>query len=166
MNRNLMNRVLCFVNILLLLVSFAKPVAYAKTQKTEEKKDKYIIQTDNTSKYNKMKKEFQSSKKNVVNHKDADEEYLAESQSVVVAISKEEAEKLADQSGVTVEKDYTVTADSTKNGRKNMAAPKAIPIEMTSEETPSEEYTIDAAKFVPCEPVTDPDKKMRRCHGI
>lgn len=149
----LSKKVLCFVNIFIIMVSFIKPVTYAKTQKEEGKKQKYIIQTDNVSKYNKMKKEFH--KEIVVNHKDSDEKYLDEFQSVVVEITKEEAEVLSAQSDLNVERDYTVTADSRKMGQP---VPKAIPIEVSPDKVSSEEHTSDPAKFEPCKPVTDPEK--------
>lgn len=148
----LSKKVLCFVNIFILMVSFIKPVTYAKTQKEEEKKQKYIIQTDNTSKYSKMKREFKNNKEIVINHKDSDEKYLVESQSVVAEITKEEAETLSAQSDVIVEKDYTVTADSRE---KRQPVQSAIPIEMSIDKVSSEEYASDPTKFKPCKPVND-----------
>ncbi len=147
------------ITIFVILLSFAKPAAYAKEEKPAAKKVKYLIQTEDASGYNKIKNEFRSKKKLYVNHKDSDEEYLRDPRSVVAELTKEEAASFAGEEGVTVELDYPVKADSTDSGEAVPEVTEYVPVEVPSKQKQEEEYTDEPEEFVPCKKVTDPKKK-------
>lgn len=147
------------ITIFVLLLSFVKPVTYAKEEKPVAKKVKYMIQTENLSGYTKMKNEFRNEKKLFVNHKDSDEEYLKEPRSVVAELTKDEAASFSEEEGVTVERDYSVKADSTDSGEAVPDDTGFIPVEVSPKQKYEEEYTDKPEEFEPCKKVTDPKKK-------
>lgn len=74
-------------------------------------------------------------------------------------LTKDEAASFSEEEGVTVERDYSVKADSTDSGEAVPDDTGFIPVEVSPKQKYEEEYTDKPEEFEPCKKVTDPKKK-------
>lgn len=112
-----MKKLMGFILILSLLLSIAVQESGAVAENVGSVKSEYLVQINDSSAYEKQKKEWARKGKIVVNHKKSDEEYLESSQSAVVSLTKEEADAYDAEANVMVEENFIVEAQNEKNLR-------------------------------------------------
>lgn len=146
--------------------------SYKNSNIDQSIKSKYIIKSKKTDDYISLKKKFKKQDKIIINHKRTDENYLADSQAIVVEISKKEAQEYMKNKDLIVEEDYKISASNkkfqtlhSKNLLENLSSKTKTEIELAaksvappSEELNHEEYSDNPENFVPCEAITDPEK--------
>ena len=169
-----MKKIICLMLILSMVLCcfstnvFAEDINFLIRKKSTNKTENYIIKAHTKGRYDKIKNELKKQGKIRVNHKEKDENYLTDLQSMVVEISEKEAQKYKEDNELTVEKDYIVSASEKKTQVNNVPdniISKNIDIKLNFNavepiqlNTIQYEYSDDPENFIPCEAVTDSDK--------
>lgn len=125
-----------------------KPVI-AISGKESLNKQEYVLTADNLHSFNQMKEKMNRQGKRVVRHDISDEQYLEDSHSLVVEMTKEEAAEYEKESGISVEEDQKLMASNQDSERNSLLEFIAEEVPIDKYET-EEEYSDNPYNFKPC----------------
>lgn len=112
-----------------------KPVI-AISGKESLNKQEYVLTADNLHSFNQMKEKMNRQGKRVVRHDISDEQYLEDSHSLVVEMTKEEVAEYEKESGISVEEDQKLMASNEDSERNSL-------LEFIAEEVPIDKYETE-----------------------